>query len=85
MSIALEDSTTVVALRGVGDLATLPAFIDTLACVIADRGGSVVVDLLRTEYLDTNRVRVIGRTDSFSTTGDGTSRFVRRLARRSWC
>ncbi len=65
MSIAVEDSATVVALRGVGDLATLPAFIDTLACVIADRDGSVVVDLLRTEYLDTNRVRVIGRTAQF--------------------
>ncbi|MGO9876505.1 MAG: STAS domain-containing protein [Acidimicrobiia bacterium] len=65
MSIAVEDSTTVVALRGVGDLATLPAFVDTLASVIADRDGSVVVDLLRTEYLDTNRVRVIGRTAQF--------------------
>ncbi len=47
-SVSTEGAAAVIALRGEADLATVPVVVDTLARVIADHDGPVVVDLAPT-------------------------------------
>ena len=54
-----EGATTIVALRGEADIATLPVVVDALARVIADRDGDVVVDLAQTDFMDTAALRAV--------------------------
>jgi anti-anti-sigma factor len=61
ISISTEGCSTVLALRGDGDVATRPVLEDTLARVVAGRDGDVVLDLARTSYLDTGSVLVVAR------------------------
>lgn len=65
VSVSVEGTTTVVVLRGEGDLTTLPVLVKAFARVIADNQGDVVVDLAETEFLDTASVRVIGRAGEY--------------------
>jgi anti-anti-sigma factor len=59
--LSAEDGATVVALRGEADIATLPAIVDALARVIADRDGNIIVDLAQTAFIDTAALRVVLR------------------------
>lgn len=59
--LSAEGPATVVALRGEADVATLPAIVDALAGVIADRDGNVIVDLAQTAFIDTAALRVVLR------------------------
>jgi anti-anti-sigma factor len=65
VSVAVEETATVVALRGEGDLATLPVLVHAMARVIAEHQGTVIVDLAETEFLDTASARVVGRADQY--------------------
>ena len=57
--LSAEGPATVVALRGEADVATLPAIVDALAGVIADRDGNVIVDLAQTSFMDTAALRAV--------------------------
>lgn len=59
--VSAEDGVTVVAFRGEADIATLPVVADTLARVIADQRGDVIVDLAETKLIDTATVRAVLR------------------------
>jgi anti-anti-sigma factor len=59
--MSAEGATTVVALRGEADIATLPVVVDALARVIADQDGDVVVDLAQTDFIDTAALRAVLR------------------------
>lgn len=61
VSVSAEGGTTVIALRGDADVATLPVVADALTRVIADHQGDVVVDLAHTEFIDTATVRALLR------------------------
>ncbi|MHB8671051.1 MAG: STAS domain-containing protein [Acidimicrobiales bacterium] len=63
MSISDEGPATVIALRGEVDLATMPLLQDALERVIIDCGGAVIVDLTRTQFIDTATGRAFGRAD----------------------
>ena len=65
VSVSVEGTTTVVALRGEGDLATLPVLVNVLARVIAEDEGAVVVDLAEADFFDTASVRVVGRAGEY--------------------
>ena len=59
--LSAEGPAAVVALRGEADVATLPAIVDALAGVIADRDGNVIVDLTQTAFMDTAALRAVLR------------------------
>lgn len=59
--LAAEGAGTVVRLRGEADIATVAFIVDTLAGVIAERDGDVVVDLAETAFIDTAALRAIVR------------------------
>lgn len=61
VSLSVEGTTTVIALRGEGDLATLSVLVSALGRVIAEDEGAVVVDLAEADFFDTASVRVVGR------------------------
>ena len=61
VSVTVEGTTTVVALRGEADIATLPLIVETLAGVIADHDGDVIVDLEQTAFIDTGALRAVLR------------------------
>jgi anti-anti-sigma factor len=65
VTVSVEGSSTVLALRGVGDLATLPVLLHAMARVIAENHGDVIVDLAETEFLDTASVRIAGRASQY--------------------
>ena len=65
VSLSVEGTATVVALRGEGDLATLPVLVNVLARVIAEDAGAVVVDLAEADFFDTASVRVVGRAGEY--------------------
>jgi anti-anti-sigma factor len=77
VSVSVEGTTSVVALRGEGDLATLSVLVRVLARVIAEDNGAVVVDLAETDFFDTASVRVVGRAAQYLRTRE------RRLTVRS--
>ena len=59
--MSAEGATTVLALRGEVDIATLPVVVDALARVIADQHGDIVVDLAHTDFIDTAALRAVLR------------------------
>lgn len=59
--MSAEGATTVLALRGEADIATVPVVVDTLARVISDQDGDVVVDLAQTDFMDTAALRAVLR------------------------
>ena len=61
VSVSNEEGVTVIALRGEADVATLPAVVDTLARVIVDHEGDLVVDLAQAAFIDTATVRALLR------------------------
>src|ERR1700689_5099037 len=61
VSVSIEGTTSGVALRGEGDLATLTVLVNVLARVIAEDEGAVVVDLAEADFFDTASARVVGR------------------------
>jgi anti-anti-sigma factor len=61
VSMSADGAATLVGLRGEADFATLPAFVNVLARVIAEDHGAVVIDLTETAFIDTAIVRTIGR------------------------
>jgi anti-anti-sigma factor len=65
VTVSVEGSSTVVALRGEGELATLPVLVHAMARVIAEHDGTVIVDLAETEFLDTASVRIAGRASQY--------------------
>lgn len=52
---------TLVVLRGEADIHTVPVVVDTLARVISERDGDVVVDLAQTNFIDTAALRAVLR------------------------
>jgi anti-anti-sigma factor len=60
VSMSIDGDATVVAFQGDADLTSLPFLVDVIAAVIADRDGTVVLDLAGTEFIDTACVRAIG-------------------------
>ena len=79
-----EGAVTVVALSGEADRATLHVVVETLSRVIADRAGDVVVDLARTDFMDTAALRaVLNAREALRSGGrDLTLRSPPRIARR---
>jgi anti-anti-sigma factor len=65
VTVTVEGSSTVVALRGEGELATLPVLVQAMARVIAENRGNVIIDLAETEFLDTASVRIAGRASQY--------------------
>jgi anti-anti-sigma factor len=61
VSVSNEEGVTVIVLRGEADVATLPAVVDTLARVIVDHEGDLVVDLAQAAFIDTATVRALLR------------------------
>lgn len=61
VSVTIEGSAMVVALRGEADIATLPVIADILARSIADHDGDVIIDLAQTDFIDTAALRAILR------------------------
>ena len=61
VSMSADGAATLVGVRGEADFATLPAFVNVLARVIAEDRGAVVIDLTETAFIDTAIVRAIGR------------------------
>ena len=64
-SVDDDGASTIVSLRGEADVFTLPALLDVLTRVIADRNGPVVVDLADCGFIDTATVRALARTWRF--------------------
>lgn len=65
LSVSAEGPATVVALAGEADVFTLADVVTTLAQAIADRDGPVVIDLARTDFIDSGTVRVFARARQF--------------------
>ena len=80
VSVSAEGATTVVALRGEADVATLPALVGAFARLIADGGGDVVVDLAHVEFMDTATIRAVVRARAVLV-GDGRQLTVRSPSR----
>lgn len=59
VTVSTEGTSTVVALRGEADVATLPVLMRALSCVVADHHGDVVVDLAQTSFIDTATLRAV--------------------------
>ena len=57
--VSVDDDATVVALRGEADAVTTPVIVETLARVIADRHGDVVVDLGQTGFIGTAALEAV--------------------------
>lgn len=84
VSVSAEGATTVLAVRGEADVATLPALVGAFARIIADGAGDVVVDLAQLEFMDTATIRAVVRARAVLA-GDGrqlTLRSPSRIARR---
>jgi anti-anti-sigma factor len=64
-SVYKDGAATVIALRGEGDLFTLPVVVDVLARVIAASDGPVVVDLAQARFIDVNTLRAVSRASQF--------------------
>jgi anti-anti-sigma regulatory factor len=60
MSVSDEDDTTVIALHGDVNAGSLHALVDMIAGIIADREGSVVLDLVDSDFIDPACVRGVG-------------------------
>jgi anti-anti-sigma factor len=60
-TVLAEGVVTVVTLQGEADRATVHIVQNALADVIADRDGDVVVDLARTDFMDTAALRTVLR------------------------
>lgn len=60
-SVLIEGAVTVVTLQGEADLGTVHIVQDALAAVIAGRDGDVVIDLARTDFMDTAALRTVLR------------------------
>lgn len=60
-SMRREEPVTTIALRGDGDLATLPALEALLDRVIAEHHGAVVVDLTEARFVGTASVCAFGK------------------------
>jgi anti-anti-sigma factor len=69
-TMSSEGTTTVVALRGEADVATLPVLLDVLARAIAIHEGPVVIDLAGAQLIDTATVRALDRARQFLATKD---------------
>ncbi len=80
VSVSAEGATTVVALQGEADVATLPALTDAFARIIAAGEGDVVVDLARLEFLDTATIRAVVRARAVLA-GDGRQLTLRSPSR----
>lgn len=59
VSVRREHATTVMALRGEADVATLPVLVQALTRIAADGEGNVVVDLSQLEFMDTATIRAV--------------------------
>lgn len=59
VSVSPEGATTVVALQGEADVATVAALVDAFARISAHGEGDVVVDLSRIEFMDTATLRAV--------------------------
>lgn len=80
LSVSAEGATTVVALRGEADVATLPALVGAFARLIADGEGDVVVDLAQLEFMDTATIRAVVRARAVLA-GDGRQLTIRSPSR----
>lgn len=65
LSVTVEGSTIVIAVRGEVDASSIPTLMDVLIGVIADRDGDVAVDLCHTEFIDSAAARALGRAGQF--------------------
>ena len=61
VSVFHEGGTTVVAVCGEADSATLSVVVDALARVVAENDGDVIVDLAQTAFIDTAALRAVLR------------------------
>ena len=68
--LSSEGAATVIALRGEADVATLHVIVDALAGVIAEEDGDVIVDLARTDFIDTAALRAVLRAREVLRRGD---------------
>jgi anti-sigma B factor antagonist len=59
VAIRNDGSQTIVAILGEADLSNRPVLADALAGVIARDAGDVVIDLTRTEFVDSAVIRVL--------------------------
>lgn len=60
-----EGTATVVMLRGEADHFALPTVVEALARAIADHDGAIIVDLTRTEFIDSGTLRAFDRARQF--------------------